>query len=154
MSPISNIEWSDLGRADDGTFYAELKLGEHEIVFAMRSPQVPQPPRELPFVPTDFQRLILKALDGRALKKEPLADELCGGHGSRLYRSGGLAELTERGIVVNKPGAGYYRPDRSPTDWRPKSAPAARRALVKTCHCSAVIAADRPSITNGVCHGS
>ncbi len=66
------------------------------------------------FVPNDFQREILNALDGRALKKQALAIEVCAGEGSRLYRPGGIKELMNGGHVVNKRRLGYYRPDRPP----------------------------------------
>jgi hypothetical protein len=117
MDSDNNIICKDLGRSADGTFYAELQLGPHEIVVGVRSPAVEATSQELPFIPTTFQRAILEALDGRSLKKQQLADKVCGGHGSRLYRRGGLKELMERGIVVNKPGAGYFRPNQPPTNW-------------------------------------
>jgi hypothetical protein len=67
-----------------------------------------------PFVPNDFQHAILKALDGRALKKQPLAEEVCGGEGSRLYRPGGLKELMNAGKVSHKHRLRYFRPDALP----------------------------------------
>lgn len=67
------------------------------------------------FVPTPIQEAILKALDGRGMKKQALADIVCNGHGSRLYRSGGIGELKSREMVLNKRGVGYYRPDRPPS---------------------------------------
>ncbi len=67
-------------------------------------------------VPTPFQRNILRALDGRALKKLQLAAEVCGGedNGNILYRPGGLRELMDRGVVAMKRGVGFYRPDKPP----------------------------------------
>src|SRR5689334_15639277 len=38
------------------------------------------------FVPNVFQRSILNALDGRAMKKQQLADKVAGGDGRRFYR--------------------------------------------------------------------
>jgi hypothetical protein len=67
-----------------------------------------------PFVPNEFQRSILRALESRALKKQPLAGEVCNGEGSRLYRNGGIKELIAEGKVCHKPRLGYYRPDAPP----------------------------------------
>jgi hypothetical protein len=72
-----------------------------------------------PFVPNGLQRDILTALRGRALNKQRLADEVCGGEGSRLYKSsreGDLNELMDLGRVANKARLGYYRPDSPPRD--------------------------------------
>jgi len=110
-----NVRWTDLGQAADGTRHGVLEFGGHEIVFTARC-KSPTATGEPPFVPTEFQRRILLALDGRALIKQQLANEVCDGHGKRLYRSG-LTELKARGIVGNKRGAGIYRPDRPPKDW-------------------------------------
>lgn len=68
-----------------------------------------------PFVPHLLQKAILRALDGRALKKEALADA-CDVDPRRLYKPGALSELVDLGIVKNKRGIGYYRPDASPPD--------------------------------------
>lgn len=65
------------------------------------------------FVPGPVQRRILKALDGKALKVEPLATTI-GVETSRLYRGDGLDELKEKGLVDHKPGLGYYRVDAPP----------------------------------------
>lgn len=69
-----------------------------------------------PFVPNAFQKQILAALDGRALKKMDLAKEVCGGecNGNLLYRPGGIRELRDRGSVKWKSRLGFYRPDRPP----------------------------------------
>ena len=66
------------------------------------------------FVPNDFQNSILQALDGVALKKQDLANKVCGGEGSRLYKPGGIKELMERKLVTNKPRLGYFRPSNPP----------------------------------------
>ena len=71
------------------------------------------------FVPTEFQAKILEALNARALKKEPLASEVCAGDGSRLYRKNRqgvspLSELIASGLIVQRDGLGYYRPDAPP----------------------------------------
>jgi hypothetical protein len=67
------------------------------------------------FVPNQFQLAILKALHGRALNKQDLANEVCGGEGSRLYRPNGIKELMGMGKVRNKRRLGYYRPDAPPS---------------------------------------
>lgn len=68
------------------------------------------------FVPTPLQKNILKALRFRALKKLDLAAEVCGGaaNGNILYRGDCMDELKDRGLVKNKRGVGYYRPDAPP----------------------------------------
>jgi len=70
-----------------------------------------------PFIPTVPQTAILRALDGRALKKTELAAEVFGdeGHGNRLYRPRCLTELRERNLVAHKNGVGFYRPDAPPS---------------------------------------
>jgi hypothetical protein len=74
-----------------------------------------------PFVANRLQQEILAKLDGRALDKQALADEVCKGEGSRLYarkgkRKGDINELMDLGLVCNKSQLGYYRPDRPPED--------------------------------------
>jgi hypothetical protein len=68
------------------------------------------------FVPTPLQKAILNALDGKAMKKQALADAVSKGEGTVLYRAGGLKELREREIVEHKRGVGFYRPDALPPD--------------------------------------
>jgi len=68
------------------------------------------------FIPTPLQAAILHALDGKAMKKQTLADEVCGGEGTRLYRKGGIKELREIGRVDHKDGVGYFRPDAPPVN--------------------------------------
>jgi len=67
-----------------------------------------------PFIPTPFQRGILKALDGKALRTDALAAVV--GDRSRLFRRGGLNELRDRGMVANHPAIGFYRPDAPPPE--------------------------------------
>lgn len=66
------------------------------------------------FVPTPLQARILKALTNQALAKQALANGVCSGEGSRLYRNDGIKELMELGLVKNRRGVGYYRPDAPP----------------------------------------
>ncbi len=68
------------------------------------------------FVPVTIQADILDALQGRAMKKSDLAEEVCGGDGTRLYRKHGIKELITLGLVKHQHGVGYYRPDRPPPD--------------------------------------
>ena len=65
-----------------------------------------------PFTPTPFQKGILKALEGKALRTDALGAAV--GDRSRLFRKGGLNELKERGLVEHNQSAGYYRPDAPP----------------------------------------
>jgi len=71
-----------------------------------------------PLVLTPLQKEILKALDGRALKKEALAEWLRI-EARRLYKAGGLRELREYGLVAHKWTVGFYRPDRPPKHFLP-----------------------------------
>jgi hypothetical protein len=83
-------------------------------------PEMPQPPD----IMTPLQRDIMKALDGAAMKIEPLANAVSGRDTKRLYKAGGLQELRDRGDVAHRHGVGYYRPDAPPGDLvRPKNAP-------------------------------
>jgi hypothetical protein len=66
------------------------------------------------FEPNDRQKAMLLALKDRALTKQALADEVCGGEGSRLYRRGWIKELRDVGLVDHKHGLGYFRPDCPP----------------------------------------
>jgi hypothetical protein len=65
---------------------------------------------------TPLQRSILKALDGRALKKMQLAAEVCGGeaNGNLLYRYKDLKSLESKGLVKHARDIGFYRPDAPP----------------------------------------
>lgn len=88
-------------------------LGETED----RAPAVGEAPTPAePFIPTPLQTEILTALTGRGLKKQQLADEVCAGEGTRLYKRGGIKELRAADLVKHKPGVGYYRPDAPPAE--------------------------------------
>lgn len=80
---------------------------------AMEARGIFRKPIEGPFIPTPLQSSILKALEGKTLKKDGLED-VCQIDGSRFYRPGGIKELMEIGKVMHKPGVGYYRPDALP----------------------------------------
>ena len=72
--------------------------------------------------PTPLQIEIWKALDGRALTAQELANEVAGRDKSRLYyvnrktQEGGLTELQNAGVVINLPTVGSYRRDSPPPD--------------------------------------
>lgn len=68
-----------------------------------------------PIVLTPIQKAILKALDGRAMTKQQLANAVCDGEGTRLYRPGALPELRDRQLVQHKRQVGYFRPDAPPS---------------------------------------
>jgi hypothetical protein len=75
------------------------------------------------FIPDPVQEAILKALDGRALRKEALAKALRIDDSRNLYkrgkaRKGPLSELMVLGKVENDRRLGYYRPDALPPQLR------------------------------------
>jgi hypothetical protein len=78
----------------------------------------PAPDESEVFLPTPLQAAILKALENRALTKGQLAEVVCDGDSSRLYKPKGrlrnLQELQDLGLVKNERGKGYYRPDAPP----------------------------------------
>ena len=58
---------------------------------------------------------ILKALEGKCLKVEELANIVTGGDSSRLYKSGLKKILEKRGLAQHSHDlGGWYRPDRPP----------------------------------------
>ncbi|MGI6417626.1 MAG: hypothetical protein ACOX1P_18385 [Thermoguttaceae bacterium] len=65
---------------------------------------------------TPLQRAIMKALEGRALTKQALANEVSKGEGRMFYRPGGLLELRLHGLVDHRKGVGFFRPDAPPPD--------------------------------------
>jgi hypothetical protein len=67
---------------------------------------------ELPAPLNALEKRILKALDGKALKKATLA-RAAKGDGGRLSKA--LTTLRVQGRVLNQQGLGYYRPDALPT---------------------------------------
>jgi hypothetical protein len=76
----------------------------------------PPPPPTMPptrFVPTPFQKGILHALDGQALRTSDLAHKV--GNRRKLFvHPGGLRELQAQGLVAHHHRLGYYRPDAPP----------------------------------------
>jgi hypothetical protein len=81
--------------------------------FGAEATEHPEDPGAGVFIPTPLQEAILQALNGKALKKEDLADDVKIDP-SRLYRPGALQELRKSGKVEHKRGIGYYRPDAPP----------------------------------------
>ena len=81
------------------------------------TPKTPARPGKLPFVPNAYQRGILEALDGKAMRAKALGREL--GDERRLYRDkGGIKELEEEELVRHHERLGYYRPDAPPAELR------------------------------------
>jgi hypothetical protein len=76
-------------------------------------------PDSEPFVPTPFQKAILSALDGVALRTDALAGKV--GDRRRLFKPGGIKELMALGLVKNHRRLGYYRPDARPTELGPSA---------------------------------
>ncbi len=80
----------------------------------------PTSPPSMPltrFVPTPFQKGILHALDGQALRTDDLAHKV--GNRRKLFvHPGGLRELQAQGLVAHHNRLGYYRPDALPPPLR------------------------------------
>lgn len=65
------------------------------------------------FVPTPFQKGILQALNGQALRTDDLAHKV--GNRRKLFiHPGGLRELQDHSLVAHHKRLGYYRPDAPP----------------------------------------
>ncbi len=77
---------------------------------ATSAPQMTPPA----FVQTAYQDAIMDALDGVALRTDPLGAAV--GDRSRLFKPGGLSELRKAGRVAHHPRLGFYRPDRLPPE--------------------------------------
>jgi hypothetical protein len=67
------------------------------------------------FVPTPFQKGILQALDGQALRTDALASKV-GSRRKLFTHPGGIRELQEHGQVAHHKRLGYYRPDAPPPE--------------------------------------
>lgn len=112
---IERETWDKTGKAsrepylDETIAHLMMKQGERnvDLTEALGSP------------PTPLQLEVWKALDGKALMKTPLAkachvDEVRLYYMNRKTKAGGLKELMENGLVLNKPGIGYFRLDAPP----------------------------------------
>ena len=81
----------------------------------MVAPDEPAAAEPIKFVPNAFQRGILEALKGKALRTDELARRV--GDRRRLFRpTGGLSELQDEGLVKHTRRVGYYRPDEPPPE--------------------------------------
>lgn len=69
------------------------------------------------FLLTPMQKSIWEALQGTALRVEPLARKVSGGDTGRLYKAGLKTQLCAVGIVKYQRGLGYYRPDAPPVEF-------------------------------------
>jgi hypothetical protein len=78
-----------------------------------REPAPAAPPPPARFVPTPFQKGILEALHGQALRTDDLAHKV-GSRRKLFTHPGGLRELQEQGLVGHHKRLGYYRPDAPP----------------------------------------
>jgi hypothetical protein len=100
-----------------------LRSGIRIRVDVPAGPQ-PEPPPGQPapapagrFVPTPFQKGILQALTGQALRTDDLAHKV--GNRRKLFtHPGGLRELQEHGLVAHHKRLGYFRPDAPPAALR------------------------------------
>lgn len=70
---------------------------------------------EPPFVPNAVQKVILQALDGKALRSTVLA-EMVGDSGRLFRKNGGMQELRDRGLVDWHARLGFFRPDAPPPE--------------------------------------
>lgn len=77
------------------------------------------------FIPTAFQRAILDALDGRALRTDALG-AVVGDRGRLFRKPGGIQELVAQGLVANHKRLGYYRPDAMLVELQPVEAAGSR----------------------------
>ena len=66
----------------------------------------------LPFVPSPFQKSIIDALNGRAMRTDALAAKI--GDRRKFFRE--KKELEERGLVAHHQKLGFYRPDAPPPE--------------------------------------
>ncbi len=104
--------WAFTAKLGTGMFLRDaVEFLKQEI--SERSSDV-QPSHQHTITLSPLQQNILTALDGKALKKQQLADVVCAGEGSRLYRPGGIKDLKDAGLVAHKNGVGFYRPDAPP----------------------------------------
>lgn len=65
------------------------------------------------FIPTPFQQSILDSLDGKALRTDALGAKT---NRNQLFKTNGLKELIEQGLVKHHKRIGYYRPDAPPPE--------------------------------------
>lgn len=84
----------------------------HRLAVSRNKPK--KKPKKV-FVLAAFQKGILQALEGRALRVQALGEAVKSVR--RLYNDpGGLKELVREGLVQYHPRIGYFRPDMPPPD--------------------------------------
>jgi hypothetical protein len=99
--------------------WPEASLQPAEIVTLLKRPEAKDEEAKrsgLKEILNHYQKAILDALDGCALKKDDLALAVfrASDQGNRLYREGRLIEMRTEGLVAHMYGVGYYRPDAPP----------------------------------------
>lgn len=114
---ISQMESDAIG-AGDLELYIQIvpRTGSTPNPAPANAP-APAPAAQDAFIPTPFQRGILAALNGQALRTDALGAAV--GDRSRLYKRGGLKELRDRGLVAHHVRLGFYRPDALPPGLEP-----------------------------------
>jgi hypothetical protein len=90
----------------------KLSCGSGKIKIVV--PPLLAAPKVSQFIPNAVQDAVLGALDGRALRTDALAREAKVERSQMFKKPGGLAELTENGLLERHPRMGYYRPDSPP----------------------------------------
>lgn len=92
----------------------QLAESNRQLADALEASLGPEPPPD--FIPTDFQKDLVKSLKGRALRTDGIAVALdC--VRSRIFADpGGIGELIDRGLVQHHKRLGYYRSDAPPPD--------------------------------------
>ncbi len=109
-------KWLALNYPERGAVELSVKLDNgKKVKLPVDLPKKAEESDDLPFVPNAFQTAILEALDGKALRTDPLGAAV-GDRGRLFKKPGGIQELKDNGLVDNHPRVGYYRPDSPPPD--------------------------------------
>jgi hypothetical protein len=109
-------------RYDSPLKYLLMNLEERRVIthtpkegYRLAEPEG-KPGTRLPFVPTEFQRDVMTALAGKALRSNALAREV-GCEKPRLYQDpGGVPELQEQGWVGHHKRLGYFSTQQPPPE--------------------------------------
>ena len=80
------------------------------------------------FVPSPFQKGILAALNGKALRTDALADKV--GSRSRLFSKNGVKELEDRGLIAHHERLGFYSTEFPPAELRDEEQSPKRRGKI------------------------
>jgi hypothetical protein len=110
-APLADGEQPTVAAPTNGT-PAVAPAGHQDVMPPIPAAQMTPPKSSMVLHP--LQQAILAALDGQALKKQPLANKVCAGEGTRLYKQNGIKELIKAGLVAHAYGIGYYRPNAPP----------------------------------------